>query len=65
VRSGTAKTLGGKRIRLGGKRIRLTVQHFAGRIDATLFLVRDSPPRMLRDVVQRDAQGRVVARVKR
>jgi hypothetical protein len=58
VRSGTAKTL-------GGKRIRLTVQHFAGRIDATLFLVRDWPPRMLRDVVLRDAQGRVVARVKR
>jgi hypothetical protein len=43
----------------------LTVQHFGGRIDATLFLVRDWPPRMLRDVVLRDAQGRVVARIKR
>jgi hypothetical protein len=58
VRTGTATTL-------SGKRIRLSVQHFGGRIDATLFLVRDWPPRMLRDVVLRDAQGRVVVRIKR
>ena len=50
---------------LGGKRIQLTVQHFGGRVDATFFLVRYWPPRMLRDVVLRDAQGRVVVRVKR
>jgi hypothetical protein len=42
----------------------LTVQHFGGRIDATFFLVRDRLPRLLRSVVLRDAQGRVVARVK-
>jgi hypothetical protein len=58
VRTGTATTL-------GGKRIPLTVQHFGGRVDVTLFLVRGWPPRMLRDVVLRDAQGRVVVRVKR
>jgi hypothetical protein len=58
VRTGTAKTL-------SGKRIPLTVQHFGGRVDATLFLVRGWPPRMLRDVVLRDAQGRVVVRIKR
>ena len=58
VRTGTATTL-------GGKRIRLAVVHFGGRIDATFFLVRDWPPRMLRDVVLRDAQGRFVARIKR
>ena len=58
VRTGTATTL-------GGRRIRLTVQHFGGRIDATLFLVRDWPPRLLHDVVLRDAQGRMVARIKR
>jgi hypothetical protein len=58
VRTGTATTL-------GGKRITLTVQHFGGRIDATLFLVRDWPPRMLRHVVLRDAQGRVVVRINR
>jgi hypothetical protein len=57
VRSGTATTL-------GGKPVQLTVQHFGGRIDATLFLVRDWPPRLLREVVLRDAQGRVVARVR-
>jgi hypothetical protein len=58
VRTGTATTL-------AGKRIQLTVQQFGGRIDATLFLVRDWPPRMLRDVVLRDGRGRVVARIKR
>jgi hypothetical protein len=57
VRTGTATAL-------GGKRVRLTVQHFGGRIDATFFLVRDRLPRLLRSVVLRDAQGRVVARVK-
>jgi hypothetical protein len=57
VRTGTATGL-------GGKRFRLTVQHFGGRIDATFFLVRDRLPRLLRSVVLRDAQGRVVARVK-
>jgi hypothetical protein len=58
VRTGTAKTL-------SGKRVPLTVQRFGGRVDATLFLVRDWPPRMLRDVVLRDAQGHVVVRIKR
>jgi hypothetical protein len=58
VRTGTATTL-------GGKQIHLTVVHFGGRVDATLFLVRDWPPRMLRHVVLRDAQGHVVARIKR
>jgi hypothetical protein len=58
VRSGTATTF-------GGKHVPLTVQHFGGRIDATIFLVRDRLPRLLREVVLRDAQGRVVARVKR
>jgi hypothetical protein len=57
VRTGTATTL-------GGKQIQLTVLRFGGRVDATLFLVRDWPPRMLRNVVLRDAQGRVVARIK-
>jgi hypothetical protein len=58
VRAGTATTF-------GGKHVPLTVQHFGGRIDATIFLVRDRLPRLLREVVLRDAQGRVVARVKR
>ena len=58
VRTGTATTL-------AGKHIRLTVEYFGGRVDATLFLVRDWPPRMLRNVVLRDGQGRVVARIKR
>jgi hypothetical protein len=57
VRTGTATGL-------GGRRFQLTVQHFGGRIDATFFLVRDRLPRLLRSVVLRDAQGRVVARVK-
>ena len=58
VRTGTATTL-------AGKHIRLTVEYFGGHVDATLFLVRDWPPRMLRNVVLRDGQGRVVARIKR
>jgi hypothetical protein len=57
VRTGTATTI-------GGKYIRLTVQHFGGRIDATLFLIRDRLPRLLRSVVLRDAAGNVVARVR-
>jgi len=57
VRTGTATTI-------GGKHVRLTVEHFGGRIDATLFLIRDWPPRLLRDVVLRDAQGHIVVRVR-
>ena len=57
IRSGTATTL-------GGKHIPLTVAHFGGRVDATFFLIRDRLPRLLRDVVLRDAQGRVVARAR-
>jgi hypothetical protein len=38
------------------------VQHFGGRIDATVFLVRDRLPRLLRSVVLRDAAGHVVSR---
>ncbi len=56
VRTGTATTF-------DGKHIPLTVQHFGGKIDATFFLVRDRLPRLLREVVLRDAQGRVVARI--
>jgi hypothetical protein len=56
VRTGTATTI-------AGKHVRLTVQHFGGRIDATLFLVRDRLPRLLRSVVLRDAAGNVVARL--
>ena len=55
VRSGTATTI-------GGKGVPLTVQYFGGRIDATLFLVRDRLPRLLRSVVLRDAAGHVVGR---
>ena len=55
VRSGTATTL-------GGKHLPLTVRHFGGKIDAAFFLIRDRLPRLLREVVLRDAQGRVVAR---
>jgi hypothetical protein len=56
VRTGTAITI-------AGKHVRLTVQHFGGRVDATLFLVRDRLPRFLRTVVLRDAAGNVVARL--
>ena len=55
VRSGTATTL-------GGKDLPLTVRRFGGKIDAAFFLIRDRLPRLLREVVLRDAQGRVVAR---
>ena len=55
VRSGTATTL-------GGKHLPLTARHFGGKIDATFFLIRDRLPRLLREVVLRDAQGQVVAR---
>jgi hypothetical protein len=57
VRSGTATTI-------AGKHVRLTVQHFGGRVDATLFLIRDRLPRTLRNVVLRDAAGSVVARLR-
>jgi hypothetical protein len=56
VRTGTATTI-------AGKHVPLTVQHFGGRIDATLFLIRDRLPRLLRSVVLRDAAGNVVARL--
>jgi hypothetical protein len=56
VRTGTATTI-------SGKHIRLTVEHFGGRVDATLFLIRDRLPRFLRTVVLRDAAGNVVARL--
>jgi hypothetical protein len=56
VRSGTATTV-------GGKHVPLTVRHFGGRIDATLFLSRGRLPRLLRGVVLRDAAGKVVARI--
>jgi hypothetical protein len=53
VRSGTATTI-------GGKQLSLTVTHFGGRIDATLFLIRDRIPRFLQSVVLRDIAGRIV-----
>jgi hypothetical protein len=56
VRTGTATTI-------AGKHVRLSVQHFGGRVDATLFLVRTRIPRLLRSVVLRDAEGNVVARL--
>jgi hypothetical protein len=56
VRAGTATTT-------AGKHVPLTVQHFGGRIDATLFLLRGRLPRSLRDVVLRDAGGHVVTRL--
>ena len=58
VRTGTATTF-------GGRQVPLTVQHFGGKIEVTIFLIRDRLPRLLREVVLRDAQGRVVARIKR
>jgi hypothetical protein len=57
IRTGTATTV-------AGKHIPLTVAHFGGKVDATFFLVRDRLPRLLREVVLRDAQGRVVARMR-
>ncbi|MDX6442158.1 MAG: hypothetical protein QOE43_1887 [Gaiellaceae bacterium] len=53
----------GMAITISGKHIRLTVEHFGGRVDATLFLIRDRLPRFLRTVVLRDAAGNVVARL--
>lgn len=49
---------------LSGKHVPLTLRRFRGRIDATVFLVRDRLPRLLREVVLRDAGGNVVARVR-
>jgi hypothetical protein len=53
VHSGTATTI-------AGRQLSLTVVHFGGRIDATLFLIRDRIPRFLRSVVLRDTAGHVV-----
>jgi hypothetical protein len=57
VRTGTAATM-------AGKHVPLMVQHFGGRVDVTLFLIRDRLPRLLRGVVLRDAAGNVVARLR-
>jgi hypothetical protein len=57
IRTGTATTV-------GGKHVPLTVVRFGGKVDATFFLIRDRLPRLLREVVLRDAQGRVVARMR-
>jgi hypothetical protein len=58
VRTGVATTF-------AGKQVPLTVEHFSGRVDVTIFLVRDRLPRLLREVVLRDAGGRVVVRLRR
>jgi hypothetical protein len=57
IRSGTATTF-------SGKHIPLTVVHFGGKVDATFFLIRNRLPGLLREVVLRDAQGRVVAQMR-
>ena len=59
VRSGEATTF-------GGKRVPLTVRHFGGRTDVTVFLARSRIPfpGLLRRVVLRDAAGKVVLRVR-
>jgi hypothetical protein len=57
MRSATATTL-------GGKRVRLAVRHFGGRINATFFLVSNRYT-LLRNLALRDAAGHVVARIKR
>ncbi len=54
VRSGVATTV-------AGKAVKLTVVHFGGRIDATIFLVRTRIPTFLRTVTLRDAAGKTVA----
>jgi hypothetical protein len=57
IRSGTGTTI-------GGKTVPLTVAHFDGRINVTLFLQRrvSSPP--LKRVVLRDAHGAVLVRLR-
>ena len=57
IHSGTARTL-------GGKRVNLMVRHFGGRIDATFFLVSNRFS-LLRNVVLRDAAGHVIVRIRR
>jgi hypothetical protein len=57
VRSGTATT------RLG-KTVKLTVSHFGGRIDATVFFRRSLVPPVLKAVTLRDANGAVVTRLR-
>jgi hypothetical protein len=57
VRTGTATTL-------AGKHVPLTVVHYGGKLDVTLFLVRGRLPRLLNEVVLRDRAGHVVARVR-
>ncbi|MDX6486124.1 MAG: hypothetical protein QOF43_1277 [Gaiellaceae bacterium] len=57
VRTGVATTL-------AGKTVPLTVKRFGGRINVTIFLIRDRLPRLLRSVVLRDAHGRIVVRLK-
>ena len=58
VRTGTATTF-------AGKQVPLTMRHFRGKINATIFLIRDRLPRLLSEVVLRDSKGRVVARISR
>lgn len=55
VVSGTALTSHG--------RVPLLVSRFGGRLAVTFFVMRDRLPRAVREVVLRDAQARVVARV--
>jgi hypothetical protein len=59
VRSGVATTL-------GGRRVPLIVKHFGGRMDVTLFLARGRLPipHLLKSVVLRDANGKVVLRLR-
>jgi hypothetical protein len=59
VRSGVATLL-------GGRRVPLTVKHFGGRMDVTLFFVRGRVPipRLLKSVVLRDADGKTVLSVR-
>lgn len=57
VRSGIATTR-------AGKHLKLTVVHFGGKVDATLFLIRDRLPRMLHEVELRDASGKTVVRLR-
>jgi hypothetical protein len=51
----------------GGRRVPLTIKHFGGRMDVTLFIVRGRVPipHLLKSVVLRDANGKVVLRLRR
>jgi hypothetical protein len=57
IRSGTTTTL-------SGRQVHLLVRHFGGRINATFFLVANRLS-FLRQVVLRDADGHVIARIRR